>query len=296
MWILIAISGYLFFSINGLVDKLVLSKVNKPRVYAATVGTLGLLGLVFVFFGFSWPSIWIIFVSLFAGMLYTLGLVPFYKAIKMGQTSRVVSFVGGFIPVFVLILASISGIESLSSKQLIAFFVIIIGGIVISYKKKKRGKPKLTFVWAALGALLLGGFYFLSKYIFLESDFVSGFVIMRVGGFLGSLILFIYPQTLKLVLKEIKGRNKKSTQAKASLILISQVSAAIAFVLVNYAISIGKVSLVNAMAGTQFAFLLILTLIFAKRFPQLKENITKKVIIQKSIAILLIAFGLYLLF
>jgi hypothetical protein len=49
------------------------------------------------------------------------------------------------------------------------------------------------------------------------------------------------------------------------------------------------------MAGTQFVFILILALIFTKKFPQLKEDLNKKVIIQKVIAILLIAIGLYLI-
>jgi len=295
MWLLIAISGYFLFSITNVVDKLVLTKIKKPRVYATAVAVFGLLGLIFIFFGFKMPNNWIIFVSIIAGMIYIFALVPFYKGIQMGQTSRVVSFVGGLMPIFVLILGAISGIETLTQKQLIAFFIILAGSYLISLTPSKKKNAKLAFVWAFLAAILFGSFYFLSKYIFLNSDFVSGFVIMRIGGLIAGLVLLFWPGTLKDIMKNIKTRKKKQTQKKASLVLFSQICAAIGFVLVNYAVSIGKVSLVNAIAGTQFVFLLILTILLYKKFPQLKEKVTAKIIIQKIIAILFIALGLYLL-
>jgi len=296
IWILTAISGYFFLSVTGLIDKLVLAEINKPRVYAATVGVLGILGFVFFFFGFELPKIRLILISFLAGMLYIFALIPYYKGIQIGQTSRIVSFVGGIYPIIVLILSTVSGIEILTEKQYIAFVIILTGSYLITGSEEKKKNPKISFVWAGLAALFFGIFFFLSKYIYDQSDFISGFVLMRAGGVLAAIILFFYPGTLKQVMKNIKTRKSKKTRHKASLILASQASAAVGFVLINYAVSLGKVSLVNAMAGAQFVFLLILSVIFAKKFPKLMEQIDKKTILKKSLAVLLIGLGLYLLF
>ena len=70
--------------------------------------------------------------------------------------------------------------------------------------------------------------------------------------------------------------------------------AAIGFLLQNYAIFLGSVAIVNALQGVQFAFLLVLGGLISVFFPKLlKENVSKMVIIQKILAIVLISLGLY---
>ncbi|MFZ5365556.1 MAG: hypothetical protein ACOZBH_05195 [Patescibacteria group bacterium] len=295
MWIVVAVVGYFFFSVTGLVDKLILSEVKRPRAYAAVVGILGLTGVLLAIFGFEWPRPELLFLCLIAGALYIIGLVPFYKAIQLGQPSRVISFFGGLLPVFVLIMSVSSGIEFLRPLQYLAFFIIMIGGYLITVESRRKKSPYSAYAWSGLAALLIAGFYFLSKYIFLQTDFLSGFVLMRIGGLGGSLILLFYPGTFHEIYADLKAQKSKQTQRTGGLVLISQISAALAFILINYAVSIGKVSLVNALTGTQFVFLLLLASFFSKRYPQLKESIDKKNIFQKISAIVLIAIGLAIL-
>jgi uncharacterized membrane protein len=81
-------------------------------------------------------------------------------------------------------------------------------------------------------------------------------------------------------------------------VIINKVLAGLAFILILYAIKLGEVSLVNALAGIQFVFLLILAVVFTKKFPEyFHEDISnRKIIVQKLVATVLIAAGLALLF
>jgi hypothetical protein len=64
----------------------------------------------------------------------------------------------------------------------------------------------------------------------------------------------------------------------------------------NYAVYLGPVAIINAMQGIQYAFLLVFGIFFTVFFPKiLKEDISKKIIYKKVLAILLIAIGLYLI-
>jgi len=72
--------------------------------------------------------------------------------------------------------------------------------------------------------------------------------------------------------------------------------AAAAFIMLNWAISLGNVAMVNALQGIQYLFLFLIILLLSTKFPQiLKERLGSGVMIQKIIGIMLISIGLYLL-
>ncbi|MEZ4180586.1 MAG: hypothetical protein R3B41_03715, partial [Candidatus Doudnabacteria bacterium] len=107
-----------------------------------------------------------------------------------------------------------------------------------------------------------------------------------------SLIYLIPPKTRYAIFNSPKS----TTTGNKFLYLGARVSGGIAGFLQNFAISLGSVTIVNAMQGTQYAILLIGTVILSKKFPQiLKEKITTEIMIQKIAAIILISTGLVLL-
>jgi hypothetical protein len=74
---------------------------------------------------------------------------------------------------------------------------------------------------------------------------------------------------------------------------------ALANILQNWAIALSPlvyVSLINALQGIQYAFLLIFTVFISLKFPKiLKEEIKSQILIQKIFAIFLIIIGLAIL-
>jgi hypothetical protein len=89
---------------------------------------------------------------------------------------------------------------------------------------------------------------------------------------------------------------KEAGKNNAILFYAVRLVGAIAGFLQNYAIAIGSVILVNALQGFQFIFILVLTTALSAYYPKiLKENITRRILVLKLMAILLITTGLVLL-
>ena len=127
---------------------------------------------------------------------------------------------------------------------------------------------------------------------FNNQEFFSAFIWIRGGSFIFVLLLLFHYRSRKEIFKNIKGLNSK----KGSIFIANQGLAAGGFLMQNYAISLTSVALVNALQGVQYVFIIIIGVIATLFYPKfLTENISKPIIIQKIIAVLLIAFGLYLI-
>ncbi len=234
-----------------------------------------------------------------AGALFTLAVLFLYKAIQMGRISKIIPVIGGAVPIFTLILTYSFLGERLTPKQLIAFFLLVIGGMIMLWPKKSRpsweiSRASLTkrLTVAILAALFFASSFVLTKFIFTYQPFISGFIWIRMGGFLMGILLFLWPRNRQIILETTKTIKIKTV----GLFLSNKGLAAIAFILLNYAIYLGSVILVNAFQGVQYIFLLAIAIILSIKFPQiLREQISREVIVQKIIAILFIGFGLSIL-
>ncbi|MBX4191713.1 MAG: hypothetical protein KW804_02865, partial [Candidatus Doudnabacteria bacterium] len=90
---------------------------------------------------------------------------------------------------------------------------------------------------------------------------------------------------------------KEAGVKNVALYYSSRATGTVGGFLQNYAVSLGSVSVVNALQGVQFVFLLILTSLLSIYFPKvLKEKISAEILTLKVTAIALISCGLYLLF
>ena len=80
------------------------------------------------------------------------------------------------------------------------------------------------------------------------------------------------------------------------LFLAVRLLAVAAFILLNYAISLGSVALINALQGAQYVFLIFIILALSEQYPRiLREELSHRILLQKFIGVALIAVGLYLL-
>jgi len=78
--------------------------------------------------------------------------------------------------------------------------------------------------------------------------------------------------------------------------IFSKLLSACSLILLNYAIFLGNVSLVNALQGVQYVFLLIIAFFFSVKFPKIiKEQINKGTIFKEIIGISFVCLGLIFL-
>jgi drug/metabolite transporter (DMT)-like permease len=299
-WLLIAIIAHFIFALVFVIDKFLLSKTAlRPIAYAFYVGLLGGFALLLIPFGFSVPPAGQIMASFIAGFLFVLAILFFYKTIQIGEISRITPIVGGAVPLFTLILTYSFLGERLAISQLVAFFLLVLGGIIMFWPRKEKIISKVVkaplakkLTLAIIAALFFAGSFVLTKFIFTEQSFINGFIWIRMGGFLGAWLLFFWPGSRQIIFKTTKIIKVKSV----GLLISNKTLSALAFILLNYAIFLGSVTLVNSLQGVQYVFLLIVALFLSKKFPQiLKEQIGQGAILQKIIAILFIGLGLGIL-
>jgi uncharacterized membrane protein len=110
---------------------------------------------------------------------------------------------------------------------------------------------------------------------------------------LASFLLF-FPQVRKAFQSQKKEKHIKSTGV---LLIGNKLIAGIAGILIIKALQIGEVSLVQALGGLQFVFLFVLAVIFGP-FTRIDfgENINRKDLYHKLVAISIIFVGFVLLF
>jgi drug/metabolite transporter (DMT)-like permease len=292
-WLLIVLFGHLFNALAFLMDKFLLAKkITSPFVYAFFIGALGILGIVLIPFGFYVPAYDAIIRALLSGATFVLALIFFFAGLKKNEVSRVVPLTGGFVPLFTFILAYLYLGERLGSIEIVAFAALVVGGVLITIDKKGNGSAS-GYIYAIIAALVFAVSFVLAKQVYLEQNFIFGFVWSRFGGFIAALAILLIPSQRQAIFHQPKQQGTGNTTL---LFLIGQIAGALGFVLVNYAIFLASVSLVNAMQGAQYAFLLIMIAFLGRKFPKiLSEKLSGGVLIQKVIAIILISVGIVMI-
>lgn len=300
-WLIVAILSYFILAITFLVDKyLLVGQISNPKVYTFYVGVAGILILLLIpFVGFSVPAPEQIFLSILAGIFFTCGLFWFYKALHLFEPSRIVPALGGILPIFTFLLIYIfsGGRETPNSWEFLAFFLLVVGSILITYERGKTLSLK-GFSIVTIAAFLFSLYFVAMKYVFLGQSFWSGLIWIRIGAFLTALcFLFLFKEVREELFK--KKEKKKFSIKTTTIFLLNQASGAGGNFLQSWSIALAPlvyVAFINALQGVQHVFLLILTVLLSLKFPKLlKEQISREVIFQKIIAILFIGTGLAIL-
>ncbi|MEX2015386.1 MAG: hypothetical protein WD873_02035, partial [Candidatus Hydrogenedentales bacterium] len=178
--------------------------------------------------------------------------------------------------------------------QLIGFALVVAGTAVLA----GEGKAKNRLGGAALGlgilaAALFGVSHVAAKYIYLIHPFGSGLVWRGLGGAAAALFLFLIPVNRRRIIAELTDKEVKTE----GLFLLGQAFGGAGFLLINYALSLGSATLVNALSGVQYAFLFLATIALSRLAPKIvQEPFSKHEIVMKGLGILGVMVGLATIF
>ena len=300
-WVLISVIAYFLSGANSVIDKYLLHRsIPHPLVYTFYVGVFSVFSVILAPFGFDWPGTEQFLWAIGVGIIFLAALAAFFIALKADEASRIVALVGGTTPGFILVLSIfIFGIAP-TWQELLALLFLVFGAVVISTRRNQKCSlielhkhecVQSTEV-ALLAALLFALFFVAAKFVFSNQEFVSGFVWTRIGSFLGALLLLFIP----FVRRQIFHTTKTVRASVGALFIANKTLAGISFFMLNYAIALGNIALVNALEGLKYLFILILALIITRKLPAvLAEEITPFVLVQKVVAVAAIAAGLVVL-
>jgi drug/metabolite transporter (DMT)-like permease len=322
MWIFAAIVSYLLNAGVHVADKFLLSrKIHSSIVYAFYVGIWSIGNFILLAFDPWVPSANELILDLLAGFLFLFTLVFWYKALHQSEATRVVPIVGALTPVFSFIFSYLFLGATLSAMQIGAFIVLIAGGLLISIKRTRMhminevwertknicgntfGKMKAEIrptrrlvINSVIAALCFAAYYVFIKYIYSHTGqpFIGAFVWSRLGSFLGVLAILLVPAWRRKI-ADAKVSEHRSPKQIAYFLGV-RLAAAAAFIMLNWAVSLGNVSLINALQGTQYAFLLLLIIILSAKYPKfIDEELGHGILLQKILGVILVGLGLYLL-
>ncbi|MDA3802731.1 MAG: EamA family transporter [Patescibacteria group bacterium] len=308
LWIIVALSSYLLLAVANIIDKFLVDNVLKSsKAYAFVACIMGLVVFLVAPWFLKWPGIGIFAFNIINGFVFAVALWSLYEALVRGEASRILVLVGGLTPIFSLLFSILFFGDKFSSNQWTGLTVILTGVFLIAFLPKKRSwlsrvlknvpfklkENKGGLYIAVLSAFFYSLYFIGTKTAYTNQEFISAFIWTRLGAAIFVLI-FLFNIKDRLAIKKIL--NKKEPNKNKFLVVFNQMIGSSGFLLQNYAIFLGSVVLVNALQGTQYAFILIISTVLALMRPKLlKETFSIRILSQKVLAVVLIAVGLYFL-
>lgn len=303
LWIFLTIGAYLFGALANILDKFLLGskRFSSAPVYAFYVGVFSLWAVFFAPFGLRIPTFSGLMLCLLSGAIFLFGILLLYFAIGKAQASRVVPVVGAVLPLATFLIALPMQSEKLKLFQILGILLLIFGGLLISFDLPlKLGKRKFFsgFFYALGAGILLAVAYVFFKQLSVNENFVTWYVWTRVGGFVGTLGLLLVPAWRKDIFKSFRThrKNKKQALGTGAIFVGNKIVGGLSALLLNFAFTLGSVTLINALVSVQYVFVLLLAWLVSQKHPQIFEE---KLLFwdwaQKFVAVGVIAVGIFLI-
>ncbi len=312
IWIIFIVIAQFINAIVALVDKYIVTKpgLPKPVVYAFYVNLLSAASLIVLVVGdllapviptfesfnlprlseLTIPSVWMFLFSLASGFVVLEALIALFKAFRQADASDVVPMVSAITAIVSYPLSVIFLGTAFSQNFFIAFVFLVAGTALISHFRC-TGR---IFRLALIAGVLFATHSVMIKYIFNHVDFSDGFLWTRLGGVAAALSLLLFRSTRSRIFAQ---STSKGSGAGLMWVIGNKTLAGIAGILILAAINLGDIALINALNGLQFVFLILFTAILGRRTPkELGEDVGHRELIQKFIAVTLVAIGFFILF
>lgn len=310
IWISLTIIAHFMNAFVSILDRYIVAsgKIGRPIVVTFYVSVLSALGIFA--FCFSWldlpfgsfslpnisnvmaPSAYLILLSFSAAACFIIALYSLFSAFLLSEASDVVPVVSSISALSTLLFSFYFLNSALSSNFLWGFLFLVLGTFLIAHFRMTK---KLIYLCLVTG-ILFGLNLVLIKLSFNITNFDNAFFWSRFCiAFLSLFILFIPKFHERNT--ELKIKTKKTKRQGLFLILFNKTLAGISAILILKAVELGDVSIVQALAGIQFVFLVLFSVFLGHKAPKcIGENCETKDKIQKIVSVSIIIVGFSLLF
>jgi drug/metabolite transporter (DMT)-like permease len=237
-----------------------------------------------------------------AGITLQLALLLSFMALWRGEASRVVPTIGAATPVFAAIFAFLVLGERLPPLTYVALALLLTGAVVIS---ARPGQMIGLAFWLAVASGAAGAFEtVLIKIVYGYNHFISSFALLGMGNIIFCAVLLAFVPAVRREATHILHPKpaSKSRQVKriigsgGFIIFINNLIGSAGVVVLNLALALGSVSLVNALKGLQYVGVFVIALVLGRLYPRLlREELSVQSVRQKLLAIGMIGLGIGLL-
>lgn len=263
LWITLAVFAQFLNAASIVVDKYVIARsgaLGRPVAYAFYVSALSAVVLVMVPLGLvGLPSVAVLGMSLLVAITYILSILFLYSALRLTNPSDVVPVTGAVAALATFSLTQVLISSDVPFSFLLPFGLLVVGTAFISHFRF----TVRSFVFAALAGLFFGLSAVCIKILFSQAPFTDAFFWSRMANVFGALLLLLVPGNRTAI---FAGAVQSSAGHKW-LVVGNKTLAGASFMLTLVAIKLGSVSIVGAMAGLQFVFLLSFAYLFGRYVP-----------------------------
>lgn len=296
-WVIFTLLSRALWAADNVVDKLLIGKHLKDSVVLTLIAGISALFLslaIIIFNGLGWIGLIPAVLAIFAGTIQVLAIFAFYQAIAKEEISRVIPLFQ-FTPPFVLIFSFLFLGEVLTTSYYFAFVLILVGGFLISLQKTEGVfKLRNAFWWMVLSSLIYAVQAIILKSLYVTCPFWDLTVYLGFGEFLSMLTLLLLMSNFR---NRFTGSLSNLKPVGWVLLTLAIFFVATASLSGFWALTSGPVSLISVFRGFQSVFVLIYAILFSIWLPKiLKEELNKRILGIKAIAIFLMVIGLYLIY
>ena len=302
MFIFAAILAHFLTASASVLDKFLISsrRIQHPSVYTFMVGFFSVFTLL-IFFPLGFHLVgWIYGLEMIVfGAVFIFGLLLLFSTFQNNEASRVVPVVGSTTTLVSLLISIVFFDDFVGWERIVGIGCLLFGGFLVSLKLSKKEIKGIFsgFHLAVLSGFFLGVAYSAFKYFYASDGFINVFIWTRLGVFFGALSLLLVPDWRREVfgyLREFK-RSKKRSLATGAIFISNKILAGTGSIVFNWALSLGSVSVANALVATEYVFVFVLSALLSLKFPKIfQEKNRSWEIVQKVSAICIIGVGVWL--
>lgn len=310
-WLLLATAGQFLNAIVAIFDKFIVSDeraLPRPFVYAFYsclftggwiliffVGLIPGLNLVGVpsFENVETPSIQVVGMSFLAAYTFFIALVSMYNALKSADASNAVPIIGAVSAMSSFGMGYFFLDAKIHEHFVLGIVLLAVGTLLVAQTLPKKDVVLYVFHSGIFFAL----HYVTMKGLFLETNFDNGFFWSRVSFVIFTLSLLLVPVYFDKVKKQTETITKKTW----FIVLMAKVLAGVAAFMLLKATDMGDasaVSVVQALDGLRFVFILLISIIFAHWLPDsaVDRDIRPQIFFRRLLYVVVILTGYITLF
>ncbi len=309
-WLALATIGQFLAAIVVFIDKYIVTNdkvLPRPFVYAFYSCLLTGFWVVIYFAGYipglsalhiptfadiEKPSIQVIGMAFLTAYTFFMALVSLYDALRREEAVNVMPIVGAISALSTLALSYLFFEIFLSTNFLWGVVILILGTLLVSQIIPDR----YTLLTMVHSGFFFGLHYITMKGLFLETSFGDGFFWSRISFVFFALSLLMVPTYYKKITEQTSKTEQKTKTG--FLVMFAKVLAGISAFLLLKATDIGDVTVVQALDGLKFVFILLITVFLSRFLPDsaIKTETRKDEIIRRFLYVAVITVGYFILF
>ncbi|OGG87995.1 hypothetical protein A2592_01060 [Candidatus Kaiserbacteria bacterium RIFOXYD1_FULL_42_15] len=307
-WILLATAGQFVNAIVAYLDKYIVSEdtaLPRPFVYAFYSCLLTGGWVVIYLFGYipgladigfphfenvTTPNIQVVSMSFLTGYTFFMALVSMYDALRKAEAVNVIPVIGAISAIASFGMSYLFLQIPLTTNFIWGVIVLSLGTLLVA-----QALPKIdTIAHVIHSGVFFALHYITMKGLFLESNFDNGFFWSRIGLVLFALSLLMVPSYFV----KIREQTGNTSIHAGSLVVVAKILAGVAAFMLLKATDLGDVTVVQALDGLKFIFILVIGVLFGALIPDsaVTHVTNPKVVMRRLLYILVIAVGYFILF